>query len=262
MKKMLLVFAHPDDESFTCGGTVAKYVKAGWDVDLICATRGQAGESGPYTGVSGEDLGIIRQKELETAATLLGISTITFFDYMDGSLIEELPGELEDQIYRKMEELVPDCVITFDTSGISNHPDHIRVCYATTFAFQKYALWIAQRLKGTEDFNEELEPKLYYTCVPESTVVYLQKMKVFPKESFDKPWVGIPDKLITTVVRFPGSEMLKKKALLSHKTQEKDVQSFLSLPNNPMRKQEYFVWRFHGTREVFMGKHDRISPSL
>ena len=47
MKKILLVFAHPDDESFAAAGTVAKYVKAGWEVDLICATRGEKGEAGP-----------------------------------------------------------------------------------------------------------------------------------------------------------------------------------------------------------------------
>ena len=50
-------FAHPDDESFSCGGTVAKYVKAGWEVHLLCATRGERGETGPYGKLDPETLG-------------------------------------------------------------------------------------------------------------------------------------------------------------------------------------------------------------
>lgn len=233
---MLLVFAHPNDESFAAGATIAKYVKAGWGVDLVCVTRPD--EAG--------------QKELEEAGTLLGISSITFFEYRQSTLVNELPGELEDQIYRKMEELVPDCVITFDTSGTNNDPDHIRVCYSTTFAFQKYAVWIEERLQLAKEYNEELAPKLYYSCVPETVVTYLKKKKVLSLESFGKPQQGTPDKFITTVITAAGFERLKKKALLVYK----------EYPDQALRKQEYFILRMHGTREVFMGKNDRVSAKL
>ena len=262
MKKMALVFAHPDDESFAAAATVAKYVKAGWDVDLICATRGEAGNTGSYGELTPSRVGEIRQKELERAGALLGISTITFLGYKDGTLADEPPGELEDKIYLKMEELVPDCVITFDTTGVSNHPDHIKICYAATFAFQKYAQWIEDRLKGTEGYKEENAPKLYYACVPESVVTYLQKKKVLPELSFGRPWVGTPDKFVTTVISAKGFEMLKKKALLTHKTQEADIRRFFSLPGNPLVKQEYFIWRLHGSREIFMGNNDRVASKL
>lgn len=262
MKKMLLVFAHPDDESFTCGGTIAKYVKAGWSVDLICATRGEAGNATGYDSVTPEELGKIRQKELEQAATLLGVSSITFLGYMDGTLANEPPGELEDKIYRKMEELVPDCVITFDTTGISNHPDHIKLCYATTFAFQKYAFWIQNKLEGTKDYDEENAPKLYYACTPESVISYLKKKKVFPEESFGKPWRGTEDKNITTAISLAGVKTVKKKALLCHRSQKEDVDRFYSLANNPLASTEYFICRMQGVTEVFMGKLDRISSQL
>ncbi len=252
---MVLVFAHPDDESFFAAATIAKYVKAGWDVDLICATKGEAGQSGQYGDIIPNRVGEIRQKELEKAATLLGVSTITFLGYEDGALAEEPPGELEDKIYDKLEELVPDCVITFDTTGITNHPDHVKICYATTFAFQKYAEWIEERIK-------EQSPKLYYACVPESVVSYLKKKNVYEQDSFGKPMIGTADKFVTTVISTKGFEQLKKKALREHKTQEEDVNRFLSLPKNPLMKQEYFILRLEGTREIFMGNYDRVATKL
>lgn len=262
MKKMLLSFAHPDDESFAVAGTVAKYVKAGWSVDLVCATRGEAGDAGPYENATKERLGEIRQKELEKAATLLGISSVTFLGYMDGTLTNEPPGEIEDKIHQKMEELVPDVVITFDTTGGSNHPDHIKICYATTFAFQKYAFWIENRLGSLEEYTEKHAPKLYYTCLPESIVAFLKKKKVMPEESFGKPWIGTDDKHVTTVINAKAFAGVKKKALLLHKTQGADVNRFLSYANNPLLSCEYFTLRMHGTREVFMGKNDRVSSRL
>jgi N-acetylglucosamine malate deacetylase 2 len=262
MKKILLVFAHPDDESFSAGGTVAKYVKAGWRVDLICATRGEAGQSGVYGNETGEKLGKIRQKEVEKAGAILGISSITFLGYMDGTLSDEHPGELEDKIYNELIKHIPDCVITFNTTGVSNHPDHIKMCYATTFAFQKYAAWVRGQLVNSLEFKEEHEPKLYYACMPESVVAYMKKNKILPEESFGKPWRGTPDKHITTVINISGFQNIKKKALLSHISQRIDVNRSLSFGKNPLAHQEYFLLRLHGIREVFMGKKDRVSNRL
>lgn len=155
MKKMLLIFAHPDDESFASAATIAKYVKAGWSVDLVCATRGESGSTGTYGERTESQLGSIRQGELEKVVKLLGISTLTLLGYKDGTLKEEPSGKLEDDIYRKMEELVPDCVITTDTTGISNHPDHIRLSYSVTYAFQKYAAWIEKVLTQDPEYDEK-----------------------------------------------------------------------------------------------------------
>jgi LmbE family N-acetylglucosaminyl deacetylase len=262
MKKMLLVFAHPDDESFSSAGTIAKYAKAGWTVDLVCATRGEAGNTGEYGEKTSGQIGSIRQGELGKAAKLLGISTVTFLGYMDGTLHSEPAGGLEDKIYLKMEELVPDCVITFDTTGISNHPDHIRMCYATTFAFQKYAKWIEKQLINDPEYDESNAPKLYYACVPEGIAEYLISKKVFPEISFERPWRGTPDKFITTVISIAGFQMIKKKALKMHVSQVEDVNRFLSISKNPLVHQEYYILRMHGTREVFMGKKDKASIKL
>src|SRR5476651_292782 len=142
MKKMVLVFAHPDDESFMSAGTVAKYVKAGWKVDLICATKGDAGMRGPHDGTS--DLAQLRQKELEESSRVVGIASIIHLDYRDGKLSDINPGELEEVIYKKLLELRPDIVITFEPGGVSNHPDHVKISLSATYAFHKYATLIVQ----------------------------------------------------------------------------------------------------------------------
>jgi N-acetylglucosamine malate deacetylase 2 len=262
MKKLLLVFAHPDDESFACGGTVAKYVKAGWQADLITATRGEAGESGPYKDISGEKLGEIRQKELEKAGVILGLSSITFLGYTDGTLHDEHAGELEDKIVEYMKKEIPDVVITFDTTGISNHPDHIKMCYATTYAFQQYAFWIKDQLGKLSDYSEEMDPKLYYVCMPATVAKHLVEKKVVPAQSFGLPWRGTPDKIITTVIDTGRFAAVKKKALLCHVSQISDVKRFLSIPYQPLIQQEHFIWRMHGLTEVFMGKSDAIANKL
>ena len=73
---------------------------------------------------------------------------------------------------------------------------------------------------------------------------------------------AVPDKLVTTVIDISRFTGLKRKALLSHRSQQVDVQRFLSFAANPLAKHEYFILRMHGTTEVFMGKNDRVFNKL
>lgn len=202
MKKMLLVFAHQGDEVTVCGA-IAEYKKIGWQVDLIFATD---------------------------------------FGYSERKLSMLSPGTLEDPIYRAMERGLPNIVVTFDKTGINNDSDHIKVCYATTYAFQKYASWLEGlqnkfRIRPSHDeqwfksleamITTREEPKLYYVCVPESTVTRAVQTAELPKESFGKPWRGMPDDQITTII-----------------------------------EEEYFILRMQGTKEHFMGKNDHIRDRL
>lgn len=262
---MLLVFAHPDDESFSVGGTVAKYSHDGWKVDLVCVTNGEG-----------------RAREVEKAGKVLGIQHIQFLDKPDGELRSLTPGTLEDLIAKKMEEFLPDIVITHDTTGITNHPDHIKVCYATTFAFQKYSkqleeiktevverkgrgyVWKEDTFKrafGDVDPANK-DPKLYYTCMPTSVASFMQKFKQIPEESFDLPWRGTADKFITTVIDISDTKLMKGKALLCHESQKENVDHFISFDKNPAHNQEWFILRMQGVHEVFMGKNDRVTDSL
>lgn len=254
MKKLLLVFPHPDDETFTCGGTITKYVAAGWEVHLVCAS--------------------LPNKELEIAGTILGLSTITFLGFKDGTLPKLTPGELEDRIFHEMVRLVPHVVITYEPRGITNHPDHMKLTTATTVAFQRFVLDVAdlpqfsdlsgvrqRKLGHTYKTSYEaclaLEhaPRLYYACLPETVVEYLKKRKIIPDQSFGKPWLGTPDKFITTVIDVKRYQSKKMKVLA-------DTQEFFSLIANPVFMNEYFVLRLSGYNEVFMGKNDRVSNRL
>ncbi len=257
MHHLLVIAAHPDDESFMAGGTIAKYAAAGWRVDLITATRGEAGQWGPVDPAG--NLGEIRQKELEAAGTVLGIRAITFLGYKDGTLSTRTPGDIEDVLYQKMREVVPDAVITADTTGISNHPDHIALSFAATFAFQKYARWIEEQLKDQEP-TAQIFPKLYYASMPASTVSFAVKKKILPAESFGKPWRGMDDKKITTVIDIAEHADEKRKALLTHTTQRADVERFFKM--KVFMTHEYFMFRMHGTTEVFMGKNDHVADHL
>ncbi len=246
MKKLLGIFAHPDDESIASGGTIAKYAKAGWQVDLVTATRGESGGSGE-----------VRAKELAEAAEHLGIRSVTFLDYKDGQLAGKVAGEIEDTIVRLLEDMKPDVILTHEPAGITHHPDHIKLSLAATFAFQKYA-WTRHEANPDDDNP----PKLYYACFPETIISYVVKHKYFPAELFGKPCMGVDDKRVTTVINIKKFSAAKQKALESHATQRSLLSKYLDIPRNPFMNQEYFILRMVGLVEVFMGKNDRISDRL
>jgi len=271
MKRILLCFSHPDDESFSTAGTATKYIKAGWEVFLLTMTRGEAGEVGPYANITRQALADLRTRELKNAAETIGISKITVMDYRDGKLKSLNPGELEDVLYKTMAEILPDIVITFEPNGISNHPDHAKISLSTTYAFQRYAKermnksrsdGRSQRQFGELETGSDSEPKLYYVCMPESLASYFKKLKMIPTEMFGKPWKGTADKLITTVIDIHKYASIKVKALKCHITQGADVDRYLSLATQPMLRQEFFILRMQGIYEVFMGKQDRVSNKL
>lgn len=257
MSKLLGVFAHPDEESYIAGGTIAKYVKNGWHADLVCATRGEQGVHAGYPDESMHGSDALRAKELSDAAAALGVSSITFLDYKDGRLNTLPSGEIEDKLMRVFTETQPDVVITFEPGGITNHPDAIRLTLAATFAFQKYA---SDRHDANPD--DPNPPKLYYGCMPESIVAYFIRKKYIPAESFGRPWSGVEDKKVTTVINIQRSAAAKKAALKAYRTQSEEIDAYLAIPNNPFLKQEYFVLRYTGITEAFMGKNDRVSDRL
>jgi LmbE family N-acetylglucosaminyl deacetylase len=218
-------------------------VADGWKVDLLCAIRADEGGEGEE-----------RQKELQKAGIALGLNSITFLGYKEGTLSALAAGELEDTVYKKTEEFVPDAVITMDTTGISNDPDHIKMCFVTTYAFQKYAAWIEAQLKDQEEVSQAF-PKLYYVCMPESVAEYQKKKKLLPATSFGKPWFGVEDKNITTVINIAEFSDIKKKALVLFTSPSEEITPSLL-------DYEYFILRMQGTTEVFMGKNDHVANNL
>ncbi len=132
-KRMLAILAHPDDESFAAGGTLAKYAHQGVQVTLLCATRGEAGIS----GVTPEEAGAIREAELRKAAEHLGIE-VYFLGFQDGELAQTKPETLLKTIADWVDRLQPQVILTFGPDGVSGHPDHVTISHIVTQAYDLY----------------------------------------------------------------------------------------------------------------------------
>jgi LmbE family N-acetylglucosaminyl deacetylase len=126
-QRALVVFAHPDDAEFTCGGTIARWTTDGTEVAYVCVTDGSAGWNGP--DLAREEIARIREEELRESAATLGVDTVVFLGYQDGSLEPNL--ELRRALTREVRRFRPDVVLAPDPSALwssdrtyINHPDH------------------------------------------------------------------------------------------------------------------------------------------
>lgn len=119
-RSVLAVCAHPDDESFGLGAVISTFGELGIETMLLCFTRGEASTLGPKTA----ELARRRADELEAAAAVLGIRWLRLLSYSDGRLsesgLDELSAEVEDAALAG----AVDCLLVFDESGITGHPDH------------------------------------------------------------------------------------------------------------------------------------------
>ena len=129
--KLLAVFAHPDDESFAVGGTLAKYASQGIEVVIVSATRGEAG----IPGLTAAKAAARRESELRTAAAKLGASEVRFMGNRDGTLREVNSDEAVARLVALLREARPQVIVSFGPDGISGHPDHITVSHWVTAAF-------------------------------------------------------------------------------------------------------------------------------
>ena len=146
-RRLLAVVAHPDDETFGCGGTLAKYSGDGVQVSLVCATRGEAGEISHPDLATKADLGAVRERELRAASRILGINDLTILDYRDSGMAGSSENKhpkalcqadkttLTGMIVEAIRRLRPQVLVTFDAGGGYGHPDHIAIHDATLAAF-------------------------------------------------------------------------------------------------------------------------------
>jgi LmbE family N-acetylglucosaminyl deacetylase len=146
---LLAVLAHPDDETFGIGGTLALYAGRGNNVYLVCATRGEVGTVDPEHMRNYRSIAELREAELRCAAEHLGLKGVYLLDYRDsgmpGSADNKHPDaqvahsvdEVAGKVVKYIRELKPDAVLTFDPIGGYRHPDHIHIHEATVLAFQR-----------------------------------------------------------------------------------------------------------------------------
>src|SRR6266568_3365285 len=111
--KLMAILAHPDDESLGNGGILAKYAAEGIETHLVTATRGERGWFGEESEHPGlEELGKIRESELYEAATVLGIQSVNFLDYIDGDLDAAQPAEVIAKVVGHLRRVKPEVVVT------------------------------------------------------------------------------------------------------------------------------------------------------
>lgn len=137
-RSVLAVFAHPDDESLMCGGTLARLADAGIRVVLMCASRGEHGSISDPALVPDGDLGAVRVRELNEAAAVLGVAQVIALDHGDGDLRWHDVTEFHADIVAAIEHHRPEAVITFAENGLYWHLDHIGVHERTYTAVKSF----------------------------------------------------------------------------------------------------------------------------
>jgi N-acetylglucosamine malate deacetylase 2 len=133
-RALLLVFAHPDDETFLTGGLASKCAVEGRRVVLVTATRGESGKAGEPPLCTQEELPARREEELRRAASILGIAEVHLLGYRDRELAAAPPEQIREQLVTIIRRHRPSVVVTFDPNGGNAHPDHIAISRFTADA--------------------------------------------------------------------------------------------------------------------------------
>jgi LmbE family N-acetylglucosaminyl deacetylase len=132
--RLLGLFAHPDDEVFCIGGTLAKYAASGAEAMVVSFTRGEAGQIRDANIATRRTLGAKREQELHRSCSQLGVQHVRCLDYGDGRLKDIPQQQLVRHVIEIIREFQPDIVFTFDDTGAYGHPDHIVISRVTTSA--------------------------------------------------------------------------------------------------------------------------------
>jgi len=252
-RRLLLVHAHPDDETIATGATMARHAAEGAQVVLVTCTRGEEGEVlvpdlAHLAAHANDQLGEQRVAELDEAMRRLGVTDHRFLGgagrYRDSGMMGTPSNERSDAFWRAdlleasahlvsvIREVRPQVLLTYDDFGAYGHPDHIQAHRVATYA---------TALAAVPSFRPDLGPswdisKVYWTALPKS---YIQQgiealvaaggKAFFGLESADDlPWANDDDE-VTTRIDGRAYEPRKLEALRAHTTQIEAENDFFAM---------------------------------
>ena len=244
--RVLLVHAHPDDETINNGATMALYAALGAQVTLVTCTRGEEGEVlianlVHLASAHDDGLGDHRVEELAQAMRELGVSDHRFLGngdikFRDSGMMGTEPNSAPDVFWQAdletaadllvqvIEEVAPHILITYDEFGGYGHPDHIQAHRVAMRAAEKSAQWQIQ--------------KIYWNVMPKSVIAEgMAKMKelgsdFFGAESVDDLPFAKDDEFVTSVIDGIDYVAKKMEAMKAHATQITLDGPFFALSNS------------------------------
>ncbi|MCB8945622.1 MAG: PIG-L family deacetylase [Ardenticatenaceae bacterium] len=258
-KRILALFAHPDDEIIGPGGTFAHYAAAGVRIEAVYATRGEAGEISDPTLATPETLGEVREQEMLCAAQALGFQKVHFLGYRDSGMAGTTENQHPNAYINAPDEAVlaqlvpiirairPHLIITFEPYGGYGHPDHL--------AIHKHAL-AAYTLAADPTYQPELgtpwqTPRLFYDVLMMSffdrMMAHMQAHGIDTTQmesNFTERRVkGWPEGKVTCTLDVSATVDAKFAAYRCHRTQFGPDGFLRQLPEAEMKRlqsQEYF----------------------
>jgi LmbE family N-acetylglucosaminyl deacetylase len=265
-KRLLGVFAHPDDEG-VIGGALLHYSTSGVETGLVCATRGEVGEIADPALATPENLGQVREGEMRAAAEVLGIHSLWFLDYRDSgmagtpenadprSVAQASAADVVSKLVAIIREFRPQVMVTFDETGGYGHPDHIAIYKHTTSAFHA----AADAVQFPELGPAYSVAKLYYSAFPRSAVRALAEWMRSQNyqgsfSNLDPEKLGISDDLINVRLNVEQWLETKNRSWSMHRTQMDTTNAMAQLPAEFQRK-----WRMY---EYFQLAATRVGPDI
>jgi N-acetyl-1-D-myo-inositol-2-amino-2-deoxy-alpha-D-glucopyranoside deacetylase len=254
-RRLLLVHAHPDDETIGTGATMARYAADGVKVTLVTCTLGEEGEVvvpelAHLAADKDDTLGQFRIAELSTACAALGVDDHRFLGgpgrWRDSGMMGTPQNDRTEAFWQAnieeataalvgvIREVRPHAAITYDENGGYGHPDHIQAHRVTMAALSA----AADSLYRADLGEPWLTPKVYWTAIPKSVLAEgITRLKAagksfFEVDSVDDLPMGTPDELVTTAVDARDYLPAKLAAMRAHATQISNDGPFFALADN------------------------------
>ncbi len=248
-KTLLAIFAHPDDEVFGNGGTLTHYAKLGYNVYLICATRGESGKITDPSIDPKADKAKLREQELKDACKAMGIKPPILLDFQDSgrhertqhdnpkALLNVDEFEIEKVLLKHIADIKPDVILGFDPHGIYGHIDHIKMHRATIAAF-----WSA------DSVMQPAPKRLFFSAISTERMLKMQEARPSsPLSNLDAGMYGVAEDSFAAIMDISDYAQEKEAAIKAHKSQVGPQSSFA----NATQEVKDEAWQEMFGRETF-----------